>query len=329
MTATSPNKMKVAIITPVFNEEASLATYEDAVRRVLLSREEYDFKFLLIEDGSQDGSWRIIEDMARRDKRFCGFRLSRNFGAHAALSAGFAFARGDAVATLPCDLQDPPETVLEFLAKWRQGARIVWGHRRSRDEGAWRGIVSRIFFHLVRRFAMPRGSKFSTGSFLLADQQVVECYRQFREHNRITFALMAWTGFDQAVVDYDRGPRLAGKSGWGFGKRIKAMYDTFVGFSFLPIRLMTWAGIVAFLFSLVLSAYYVICWATRARDVPGYASTIVSITFLFGVQFLFMGITGEYLYRVYAEAVRRPLYFVSQTTDPEIQDPHVHPHSNG
>src|SRR5262249_62022069 len=158
-------------------------------------------------------------------------RLSRNFGSHVALSAGLMHAEGDAVALLACDLQDPPEVVFDFAARWREGARIVWGKRRTRADKAWRVAASKFFEWLTRRYAMPRGSQFTTGSFLLMDRKVLECFRQFQECNRITFALVAWTGFDQATVEYDRQPRRAGKSSWNWRGMLKAAYDTFLAFS--------------------------------------------------------------------------------------------------
>jgi dolichol-phosphate mannosyltransferase len=265
---------------------------------------------LLIEDGSDDRSWEIIREMCSRNPRFQAIRLSRNFGSHIALSAGFTHADGDAVATLACDLQDPPETILEFLDRWRAGAQIVWGTRRSRQDPSWRVWTSRAFVELLRRYAMPRGSKFTTGSFFLADRKVVECYRQFHEYNRITFALIAWTGFEQCVVEYDRKRRSAGRSSWNFGRMLKTMYDAFIGFSNVPVRLMTLLGIVTSLVAFILVIYVVLCWMTGTR-VPGWSSTVATTAFFFGIQFFLMGVTGEYLYRIYSEVTRRPLYFIS------------------
>ncbi len=304
----------VTIITPVYNEQESLPLYEKAVREVLLSRTDYKFRVLFIDDGSSDESWKEIEGICRRDPAFRGVRLSRNYGSHIALSAGFAHAGGDAVAVLACDLQDPPEVIIEFLGRWRSGAHIVWGRRRERRDEKWRVLASALFHRLLKRFAMPRGSKFQTGSFFLADGKVAECFRQFGEQNRITFALVAWTGFEQAVVDYSRAGRVAGRSGWTFFKMIKAMYDAFIGFSLLPVRLMTAIGALSFLLTLLLSAY-VITAKIAERPVPGWTGIMLTLSVFFGIQFLLMGISGEYLYRIYAEVVRRPLYFVSETTD--------------
>ncbi len=310
---------RITIITPVLNEEGSLSEYERAVTAVLLDSDEFEFEVLFVDDGSSDRSWRIIEDICRRNPRCQAIRLSRNHGAHVAISAGFAYATGDAVATLACDLQDPPETVLDLARRWQQGADIVWAHRRTRDEPWARTLTSRLFERLIRRFAMPRGSQFSVGSFLLVDRVVADCFRQFQEHNRVTFALVAWTGFSQAVVEYDRRARRAGVSGWTWRRMVTTMYDTFIGFSFLPIRLMTLAGVFMFLLTVPLAAYLVLLYFAR-QPVLGWTSLMLVVTFFFGMQFLLLGIVGEYLYRIYAEVVRRPLYFVSDRTSPMAAD---------
>lgn len=301
----------ISVITPVYNEEASLGSYAQAVEDVLFADSSINVEVILVDDGSVDSSWSIIEQMCARDARYRGLRLSRNFGAHAALSAGIMHAGGDAVATLAADLQDPVAVIREFVRAWRGGAQIVWGRRRSRDDEGWRVLTSRVFFQLIRRYAMPRGSKFATGSFFLIDRRVVECFKQFPERNRITFALVAWTGFHQEVVDYDRQGRGAGKSGWSFGRMLKAMYDTFIGFSEVPARLMTITGLLTSLASIPFSVYLIISW-WLTDTVPGWTGLMLGVTVFFGLQFLMMGLVGEYLYRIYSEVTARPLYFISQ-----------------
>lgn len=303
---------RVTIITPVYNEEQGLLDYEIAVTNCLLSREDVEFDVMFIEDGSDDGSWRVIGAICERSPRMRAIRLSRNFGAHVAITAGIdhILAGTDAVATLACDLQDPPEVVLEFVERWRHGAQIVWGTRRSREERRARILISDLFLKAVRRFAMPRGSKFTTGSFLLMDSKVIDCFRQFREHNRITFALVAWTGFEQDLVLYDRKPRRTGSSGWRFSTLLKAVYDTFIGFSVLPGRLMTVIGLTTFVMSFLLSIYLVVTYFI-SNVLPGWTGLMLVMTMFFGVLFVMVGMMSEYLQRIFIESTRRPLYFVS------------------
>ena len=306
------SRPRIVIATPVLNEEANLSRYEQRIREVLLSNTEYDFQVLLVDDGSRDRSWDMIREICGRDPRFRAVRFSRNFGDHLATTAAYAHADGDAVVALACDLQDPPEVILEFAKKWREGAQIVWGHRRTRDDPPWRKITSEAFAKMLRRFAVPPGSKATTGGFLLMDRKVLDCLMRFGERNRVNFALVAWTGFNQAVVEYDRVARVAGKSGWTLSRMIKSMYDTFIGFSFLPVRLMTTSAIAMFALTMLLAAYTVIHWLT-GHPLLGWTSIMVVISFLFGLQFLLMGMVGEYLYRIYTEVVHRPLYLVSES----------------
>lgn len=305
--------LRVTVITPVFNEEASLETFRAEVTRVLFAREDVNYEVLFVDDGSTDSSWEIIERICAGSPRFRGLRLSRNFGSHSALSAGIEYADGDAVATLACDLQDPPETVVEFVEKWRAGAQIVWGRRRTRADNRFRIWTIKLFTWLMRTQAMPRGSKFSTGSFLLMDRVVVECFRQFKEHNRITFALVAWTGFNQDVVLYDRRARQAGVSGWNFGRMIKAMYDTLIGFSSLLPRFITVLGAAIFLMNIPISLYLIADYVF-GRPFPGWTGLMVTLCFFFGVVCLMLGVMSEYLHRIYIEAAGRPLYFVAKQT---------------
>ncbi|MGE4167259.1 MAG: glycosyltransferase family 2 protein [Xanthobacteraceae bacterium] len=302
---------KVTVITPVYNEEGGLRAYAAAVNDVLMSRRDCTFEVILIDDGSRDASWTEIQEICRSSSRFRALRLSRNFGSHAAISAGLDIADGDAVATLACDLQDPPGVILEFVEKWRQGAQVVWGHRRSRADGGWQTATSKAFYHLVRRFAMPRDSKFATGSFLLVDRVVVEALRQFRELNRITFALVAWTGFRQEVVYYDRKARTTGTTGWTFRRMMKAMYDTFIGFSELPARLITVIGVAMWLFSLCLAAFVLGSYLIGSV-LPGWTGIMLALTTFSGLLFLILGVIGEYLHRIYIEVTRRPIYIVSE-----------------
>ncbi len=305
----------VLILTPVYNETAGLAAYEQAVRTTLLSRTDCSVRVLFIEDGSADDSWQKICEIAARDPRVRGIRLSRNYGSHIALSAGFAnIGDADAVATLACDLQDPPAVVSQFIDTWKRGADIVWGKRVSRDESSLKVWTSRIFESLIRKYAMPTGSRFTTGSFLLVDRKVAECFAQFQEHNRVTFALVAWAGFSEAIVEYHRQQRRFGISGWTYGRMVKTMYDTFIGFSQMPIRVMTIAGAVVSMLTLPIAGY-VLYHRLAGHPIPGWTSVMLPLTLFFGLQFLMMGVTGEYLYRIYAEVVRRPLYFVSATTE--------------
>jgi len=307
----------IKIITPVFNEQASLETFYQNVSRLLISRTDTEYHVVFVDDGSTDDSWPIICGICEKSERFSALRLSRNYGSHAAIAAGFDHADGDAVATLACDLQDPPDVILEFVERWEKGAQIVWGHRRTRDDDNWKRLASRVLSYLIKRFAMPKNSKVTTGSFLLIDKIVLQAVNQLREVNRITFALVGWTGFEQDIVYYDRQSRIAGASGWTFNRMISTMLDALIGFSELPARIITATGVVMWLFSIILGIFLLFSYV--AGDVlPGWTSTMLLFTIFSGILFLMLGIIGEYLHRIYDEVTQRPIYIVSDARGPIV-----------
>nr|CRH05103.1 putative GT2 : related to bactoprenol glucosyltransferases [Candidatus Magnetococcus massalia] len=310
----SERKPVVTVVTPVFNEEEGLDHYFATVERVLFTQTEVEWKILLVDDGSADQSWSIVQAQCAKDRRFEGLRLSRNFGSHSALSAGLNHAEGDAVTILAADLQDPAEVVLQFVEQWLAGYDIVWGKRISRKESWLRSQASTQFANLARRHAMPKGSRFTTGSFLLMDRKVLACYRAFPEKRRITFALVAWTGFDQQVVAYHRKAREFGTSGWTLSRMLQAFYDTFIGFSNLPLRLMSFLGVATALFSVVIAIYVIANWLFT-DVVPGWTAIMLGISFFFSIVFFILGMMTEYLHRIHQEVLGRPVYFISEQTD--------------
>jgi polyisoprenyl-phosphate glycosyltransferase len=318
VTRSRPAIPKLAIVTPVFNEVDSFPFYVEAVTRILLDRDDVAVSVLFVDDGSSDRSWELISDLCDSDSRFRGIRLSRNVGAHTATLAGLSNLGPDidAVVIMGCDLQDPPDTTLALLEKWRSGADIAWAERRTRDDPLWRRVMSRWFHALLRR-SMPRGSLVTAGGFFLIDRRVVAAVRDMKEQNRVNFALVAWTGFDQVRVLYDRPKRIAGTPGWTLGKMLKTTYDAFVGFSTLPLKVMRLAAVIAGLLAGALSVFLVIDAVTGNR-VPGWTSTVLVPSVFFAIQFGLIAIIGEYLYRIYAEVVNRPSFFVSAETTPVV-----------
>ena len=311
MSSTTP-RPRIDIITAAFNEEETLLLYEQKVKESLFTHPEFEFKVLLVDDGSEDRTWKIMSEMCARDARFTALRLSRNFGAHVAESAALACVQGDAAVMLAADLQDPPEVILRFIEAWREGAKIVWGKRRTRDDALWRRLASNFFSFIALRFALPPGSKMTSGGFMLLDRQVVHCVRQYQERNRRMVSLVAWTGFDQAVIEYDRKARIAGHPGWTFWKMIRSAYDILIGFSQLPARVMTLIGVTVFLVSVLLGVFIIFNW-WFGHPLLGWSSMLLVMLSLFGLQFLMLGLVGEYLFRIYTESVQRPLYFISET----------------
>ena len=306
---------KITIVTPVYNEEENLPDFFNVLDKVLFSNRDYEFEVLLIDDGSRDRSWELICAGAVRDKRFKGIKLSRNHGSHHALAAGFSFARGDAVATLACDLQDPPETINRFIEQWEKGFDIVWGVREKRDD-SWSNILTSKFFErLIRKWAAPPGSQFATGSFFLMDRKVLDYYNNLKEQNRVTFAVVAYLGFTQKQVPYERKARKKGKSGWNFSKKIKTMYDAIIAFSYMPVRIITFLSIAALVAVPPLGGYVLyLYFMGRTRNI-GYVSIILTVA-IFGSLILFnLSLVLEYLMRVYSNTTQRPIFIISELTE--------------
>ena len=307
------SKPLLAIVVPVFNEHGNLRAFYDAVTGVMKSLADYDWEFVFVDDGSRDGSFDVLNTLRAQDDRVHALRFPRNFGSHVAIAAGIDYCRGDAAIVMAADLQDPPELIRDFVGRWRDGFDIVWGARTGRDDGAVRGWAMGMFYRLVRRFAIPTYPTGGTGSFCLITRPVIEAFRQCNERNRLTFGLVAWSGFRETSVPYHRPRRLVGASSWTARKMFKAALDTFVSFSSLPIRAISFLGLLVSGLSFVFGVYVVINQIFFGTRVQGWTSVMLAVLVLGGVQLLMIGVLGEYLQRILEEARARPLYIVERT----------------
>jgi dolichol-phosphate mannosyltransferase len=303
----------VAIVVPVFDERDNLRPFHEAVTDVMRSLVDYDWEFLFVDDGSGDGSFEVLNALRAHDDRVLALRLPRNFGSHVAIAAGIDYCRGDAVVVMAADLQDPPPLIRDFVDRWRAGFHVVWGARTGRDDGRLRSWAMSMFYRLVRRFAIPTYPKGGTGSFCLISRPVIDAFRQYHERNRLTFGLIAWSGFRETYVPYHRPRRLVGSSSWTVRRMLKAAIDTFVSFSFLPIRTISFLGLLVSFLSFVFGFYVVINKLFFGTRVEGWTSVMLAVLVLGGVQLLMIGVLGEYLWRILDEARARPLYIVERT----------------
>ena len=214
---------------------------------------------------------------------------------------------------MAADLQDPPALIRDFVDRWRSGHDVVWGARTGRDDGAVRARGMAMFYRLVRRFAIPTYPKGGTGSFCLISRPVIDAFRQCNERNRLTFGLIAWSGFHETSVPYHRPRRLIGASSWTVRKMVKAALDTFISFSSLPIRTISFLGLAVSALSFVFGVYVFINQVFFGTRVQGWTSVMLAVLMLGGVQLLMIGVLGEYLQRILEEARGRPLYIVERT----------------
>ena len=302
----------ITVVVPVFNERDNLHRFHQEVSEVMAGLGAYDWEFIFVDDGSRDDSFRVLEELRGGDPRVFAIRFPRNFGSHVAIAAGIDHCHGDAAVIMAADLQDPPTLIREFVARWAEGYAVVWGARSGRDDGAIRGWAMNRFYALVRRFAIPTYPKGGTGSFCLIARPAIDAFRQCAERNRLTFGLIAWAGFRETQVEYHRPQRLVGTSSWTTGKMVKAAIDTFVSFSFLPIRLISAIGLAVSALSFLFGFYVLINKLFFGTRVDGWTSVMLAVVVLGGVQLTMVGVLGEYLWRILDEARGRPLYVVER-----------------
>src|SRR5438105_1105258 len=227
-------KPLLSIIVPAFNEETNIRPFYDALVPALKQIDD-DAEIIFVDDGSADGSFTVFSELARLDRRVRALRFSRNFGSHAALTAGLREARGDAAVMISIDLQDPPDLIRTFVDKWKEGFHVVWGVRATRDDPWSKKLFARLFYSLIRKIALPEYPPEGM-DFGLIDRKVIEAFNCFHEANRLVPAMIVLAGFRQAMVPYHRGPGHRGIAKWPFRRRIKADIDVIVSFEDVPIR---------------------------------------------------------------------------------------------
>ena len=312
--------MLCSAIMPMLNEELNV---ERACERVRAALEGLgcEWELICVDDGSSDRTFEILGELARQDSRVRVLRFSRNFGSHAAASAGFAVARGDVAFVVGADVQEPLHMLPTFIEKCREGYNVVWGVRTKRQDPALTRAFSRLFNEVFARLgmlsALPKGA-----GFAVVDRKVLEALRLFGERNRTVWGLIAWAGFRQAQVPCAFGEREVGRSRWTLGKKVKLAIDTFSAFSYAPIRLVSAVGLVISLVSFLYGLGIILGAAFGQVAVQGWPTLMVTILFLSGVQLVVTGMLGEYLWRALDEARARPLYIVADRIgfEPEAGD---------
>ncbi len=306
----SDKKKLITILVPAYNEHESIPILYDRLVSLMSSQPKYDFEVLFVNDGSKDDTLDLIKFLRNKDKRINYVNLSRNYGKEIAMSAGFDYVNGDALVIIDADLQDPPELIPEMIKYWEEGYDDVYAKRKSRKgESFLKKFTSWGFYRILQSMTKIEIQK-DTGDFRLLDRRCVEAIKQLRESQRYTKGLYSWIGYNKKEILYDRDPRVAGKTKWNYMKLINLSIDGITSFTTSPLR---WAAIIGILVSFVGFIYMlVIIMKTLIYgvDVSGYASMMVVILFLGGIQLIFLGLIGEYLGRAFYEVKGRPLYFI-------------------
>lgn len=306
---------RIAIVIPVYNERLVLPELVTRLTGLFDTQPNYLWTALLVDDGSKDDSAAFIADAARRDPRFRLIELSRNFGFQSALSAGLGEAAdADAVVTMDADLQDPPELIPDLITAWSNGAEVVRATRRTRAETGLRRLSMNLFHACYGRLT-DYPIEPNSGTFGLLGREALAAFNQLPERNRFFPGLRAWIGFDRVDVPYDRQERAAGVPQQTFRKLVRYALDGLFSFSHLPLRLLTYLGLIVASVGFALGAFYA---ARRILGVEtaatGFTTLVTLLLFIGGVQLIGIGVVGEYLGRVYDEVKRRPNYIVKKRT---------------
>jgi len=302
-------KITYSIISPIYNEIDNLPELYRRIKEVMDSSGE-PWELVLVDDGSTDGSTDKIRELAEKDKTVRPVIFARNFGHQIAITAGWDFARGDAIVIIDADLQDPPEVILELAKKWKEGYEVVYAVRGEREGESWFKLwTASMFYRLIYRITDVK-IPVDTGDFRLMDRKVVNVLKQMKERHRFPRGMSAWVGFKQIGVTYKRAARHAGVTKYPFKKMFRLAINAITGFSYFPLQVATYVGFVSAGISILAIPVVAILRLAGSHFFEGQTTTLISVLFLGGVQLISLGVLGEYVGRLYDEAKGRPLYIV-------------------
>jgi len=303
-----------SIVAPIYNELGNISELYRRVREVMTSTDE-TWELVLVDDGSTDGSTDAIRELAQKDDRVQPVIFARNFGHQVAITAGWDYARGDAVVIIDADMQDPPEVILELAAKWREGYEVVYAVRAEREGETWfKRVTASLFYRIVHRITDVK-IPVDTGDFRLMDRKVVEVLKSMPERHRFPRGMSAWVGFKQVGVQYKRAARHAGITKYPFKKMLKLALNAITGFSYFPLQVATYFGFVSAGISILAIPIVIVMRVAGSQAFIGQATTLIAVLFLGGVQLISLGVLGEYIGRIYDEAKGRPLYIVREAPE--------------
>lgn len=307
--------LDLSVIIPIYNEEANISALYDRLCGVL-DPMGLRYEFIFVNDGSKDRSLELIRNLAARDPRVRYADFSRNFGHQIAVTAGLDLTVGEAVVIIDADLQDPPELIPELYAKLQQGFEVVYAKRRSRQgESAAKKLTAKLFYRLlasITNISIP----VDTGDFRIISRKVVDALRRMPEQNKFIRGQISWIGYRQTYIEYDRAERAGGETGYTYRKMIRLALDGITGFSDAPLKAATVSGFVVSAVAFLVMLYTLYSRFVSGDYQPGWASLMISILFLGGVQLIAVGIIGEYIARLSANVRQRPLYIISDTNVP-------------
>ena len=303
---------KLSIIAPIYNEEEVLPQFFERLQSVLSSID-IEYEIVCVNDGSKDGSLEILERIAKDNSLVKVINFSRNFGKEAAMSAAIDYATGDCLIPIDVDLQDPPELIGDMVVLWRQGFDVVLARRASRESDSYLKRQTASWFYRLFNKISENDIPYNVGDYRLMDKKVIDVVRQLTEKDRFMKGLFCWPGFKSTTIEYERPIRAQGDSKFGFWRLWNFAISGITSFSSVPIRVGTYFGLGISFFSFIYAVMIVSKTVLFGIDVPGYASLMVAVLFVGGVQLFFLGLLGEYIGRIYKEVKNGPLYVVENT----------------
>ena len=302
----------VSIVIPCyFNELNLLKTYKVLKEDVLDKRPDMQFEVICVDDGSKDNTLGVLKDLQALDSRIKIIKLSKNFGEFRAILAGLTHASGACMAVMSADLQDPPYLITEMIQAWENGEKVVIAARTDRKENWLKKLLAHTYYWFLRKLVIEDYPKYGFDFFLI-DKQVAQILVDMKEKNSTIYVQLIWTGFKPKVIDYIREDREDGKSMWTYWKRINLFIDTFIVFSYKPIRLISGLGILMSIFGFISAIYFIFEKVFLHNDVAGWTSLVVAVLVLAGVQLIMLGIIGEYIWRNLDETRKRPVFIVDE-----------------
>ena len=304
-------KITYSIVAPIYNELDNLPELYRRVKEVMDSMHK-PWELILVDDGSSDGSTEVIRELAKKDEHIRPVIFARNFGHQIAITAGWDYARGDAVVIIDADLQDPPELIHGMVEKWQEGNEVVFAIRAEREGESWFKLwTASLFYRLIYRITDVK-IPLDTGDFRLMDRKVVNVLKQMRERHRFPRGMSAWVGFKQVGIEYKRAARVAGETKYPFRKMFRLAINAVTSFSYFPLQVATFFGFISAGIAILAIPVVAYMRITGSQAFFGQASTLIAVLFLGGVQLISLGILGEYIGRLYDEAKGRPLYIVRE-----------------
>jgi len=306
--------VRFSIVAPIFNELENIPELYQRVRDVMDSLQE-SWELVLVDDGSTDGSTEAVRALAQRDKHVRPVIFARNFGHQVAITAGWDYARGEAIVIMDADLQDPPEIIPDLVSKWQEGYEVVYAVRAEREGESWfKKTTAALFYRIVRRITDVK-IPVDAGDFRLMDRKVVDVLKTMREKYRFPRGMSAWVGFRQVGVPYKRATRFSGTTKYPFNKMFKLALNAITGFSYFPLQLATYFGFASAGLAIVAIPVVIVMRLIGQGAFLGQATTLIAVLFLGGVQLISLGVLGEYLGRIYDEVKGRPLYIVREAPE--------------